>query len=128
LISFSFVLIPIPELQHPFTPKVLRIRERAPTPSSFVIFTFGFAFESIKEFGGLSMLMQKQHWKKLQSMASMFKFKHVTSKLSKSCYQGLITIEIIEKVYQKLWDKGCQNQMWNHRPKGDMQVHKMMCP
>jgi hypothetical protein len=32
---------------------VLRIRERIPTPP-FVVFTFGFAIESIKEFGGVS--------------------------------------------------------------------------
>jgi hypothetical protein len=39
---------------HPSTPEVLRIRERAPTSSPFVVFTFGFAIESIKELGGAS--------------------------------------------------------------------------
>ncbi len=32
---------------------------RAPTPSPFVIFTFGFTFESIKEFGGVSPCLIK---------------------------------------------------------------------
>jgi hypothetical protein len=31
---------------------MLRIKERAPIPYSFVIFTFGFVIESIKELGG----------------------------------------------------------------------------
>jgi hypothetical protein len=39
----------------PSTPEVLRARERVPTPP-FVIFTFGLVIESIKEFGGASML------------------------------------------------------------------------
>ncbi len=39
----------------PSTPKVLRAKERAPTPSPFVIFTFGFVVESIKDFGGVSL-------------------------------------------------------------------------
>jgi len=37
---------------HPFTPKVLRARECAPTPYPFVIFTFRIIVESTKEFGG----------------------------------------------------------------------------
>jgi hypothetical protein len=36
------------------TPKVLRTKERAPTPSPFVEFTFGLTVESIKELGGAS--------------------------------------------------------------------------
>jgi hypothetical protein len=32
------------------------------------------------------------------------------------------------KNVQFFWDKGCQNQMWSHHPKGNMQVHHMMCP
>ncbi len=38
----------------PFTPKVLRTRERAPTPFPFVVFTFGLTIESIKESRGAS--------------------------------------------------------------------------
>jgi hypothetical protein len=34
---------------------VLRTRERTPTPYPFVVFTFGLAVESIKEFGGASL-------------------------------------------------------------------------
>jgi hypothetical protein len=34
--------------------KVLRTRERAPTPFPSVVFTFGFVVESIKEFEGAS--------------------------------------------------------------------------
>jgi hypothetical protein len=83
---------------------VLRAKECAPIPSSFVVFTFGFAFESIKEFEGASMLMQKQHWRKLQSMANMFMFKCVTSKILKSCCQGFITIDI----YKKYGTKGAK--------------------
>jgi hypothetical protein len=37
---------------HPLTLEVLRVRERTSTP--FVIFIFGLAFESFKEFGGAS--------------------------------------------------------------------------
>jgi hypothetical protein len=38
----------------PSTPKVLRVRERIPIPFSFVIFTFGLAFEFYEEFGSVS--------------------------------------------------------------------------
>jgi len=38
-----------------YTPKVLRDRERAPTPFPFNVFTFGLAVESIKELGGASI-------------------------------------------------------------------------
>jgi len=44
----------------PFYPKVLRAKKRAPTPSPFVVFTFGLIIESIKELGGaLGMDMGK---------------------------------------------------------------------
>jgi hypothetical protein len=33
----------------PLYPEVLRTKERTPTPSPFVVFTFGFAIESIKD-------------------------------------------------------------------------------
>jgi hypothetical protein len=36
-------------LTHPSTPKVPQIKERTPTPSPFVVFTFGLIVESIKE-------------------------------------------------------------------------------
>ncbi len=39
---------------HPSTPEVLRTRECAPTPSPFVVFTFGLIIESIKELRGAS--------------------------------------------------------------------------
>jgi hypothetical protein len=39
----------------PFTPEVLRIRKHIPILSSFDVFTFRFAFESYKEFGGVSL-------------------------------------------------------------------------
>jgi hypothetical protein len=38
----------------PFTPEVLRGKERAPTLSPFVVVTFGFVVESLKELGGAS--------------------------------------------------------------------------
>jgi hypothetical protein len=44
-------------LAHPFTPKVLRVKECAPTPYPSAIFTFRFAVESTKELGGASMLL-----------------------------------------------------------------------
>jgi hypothetical protein len=37
----------------PSSPKVLRVREHIPTPSSSIIFTFRLAFESYEEFGGV---------------------------------------------------------------------------
>jgi len=41
-------------LTHLFTPEMLRAKERAPTSSPFIVFTLGFAIESIKEFAGAS--------------------------------------------------------------------------
>jgi hypothetical protein len=41
-------------LTHPFTPEILRAKERAPISFPFVVFTLGFAVESIKEFAGAS--------------------------------------------------------------------------
>jgi len=41
-------------LTHPFTPKVLRVRERTLTPSPSIVFTFGLVVESIKELAGAS--------------------------------------------------------------------------
>ncbi len=38
----------------PFTSKMLRAKEYTPTPYPFIVFTFGLAIESIKEFGGAS--------------------------------------------------------------------------
>ncbi len=38
----------------PSTPKMLRVRERAPTPFPFIFFTFGFVVASIKESRGES--------------------------------------------------------------------------
>ncbi len=40
----------------PFTPKVLRAKERAPTPYPYVVFTFKLIVEFTKEFGGASFL------------------------------------------------------------------------
>jgi hypothetical protein len=40
----------------PSTPEVLQARERAPTPSLYVVFTFELAIESINELGGVSTL------------------------------------------------------------------------
>jgi hypothetical protein len=37
---------------------VLQTKERAPTLFPSVVFTFGLAIESIKEFGGVSMQME----------------------------------------------------------------------
>ncbi len=38
----------------PFAPKVLRAKERAPTPYPSIVFTLGLIVKSIKEFGGVS--------------------------------------------------------------------------
>jgi len=38
----------------PFYPKMLRAKERGPTPYPFVVFTFRLTIVSIKEFGGAS--------------------------------------------------------------------------
>jgi hypothetical protein len=43
---------------HPSTFKVLRARERAPTPYPSIVFTFILVVESTKEFGGASKLVQ----------------------------------------------------------------------
>jgi len=61
LISFwtfacEFILILIPTFQHvPFTPKMLQARERTPTLSPSIVFTFRFAYEFFKEFGAVSL-------------------------------------------------------------------------
>jgi hypothetical protein len=41
-------------LTHPFTPEMLRAKERAPISSPCIVFTLGFAVESIKEFASAS--------------------------------------------------------------------------
>jgi hypothetical protein len=41
---------------------VLRAREHAPTPSPSVVFTFGFAVESIKELGGASLFQNNNNY------------------------------------------------------------------
>jgi hypothetical protein len=47
------LLLPIPKLYHAIlAPEVLRVKERAPTPYPFVVFTFRLVVESTKEFGG----------------------------------------------------------------------------
>jgi hypothetical protein len=50
----------------PSTPEVLRVKECAPTPSPFIIFTFGFTNQFIKEFRGVSNmtyhLFHLLHW------------------------------------------------------------------
>ncbi len=51
------VNLPSPHLRAPtcpFTPKVLRTKERALTPFLSIVFTFGLTVQSIKEFGGAS--------------------------------------------------------------------------
>jgi hypothetical protein len=40
---------------------MLRTKKHAPTPSPFVVFTFGFVVESIKEPGGMSEGVSKCH-------------------------------------------------------------------
>jgi hypothetical protein len=67
LTCFSLFLVPISELQHALlTPEVLQIKECTLTPSFFVVFTFGFAFEYFKEFGGAS-----KKFKKLQELLNV---------------------------------------------------------
>jgi len=51
------VILPNPHLgalARPSTPKILRAKERAPTPYPLVVFTFGLVIESIKKFKGAS--------------------------------------------------------------------------
>ncbi len=45
-------------LAHPSTLEMLQAREHALIPSPYVVFTFGLAIESIKEFGGASITIQ----------------------------------------------------------------------
>ncbi len=44
-------------LARPSTPKVLQVRERAPTPCPSVVFMFRFIVKSTKKFGGVSSVM-----------------------------------------------------------------------
>jgi hypothetical protein len=53
----SLIIHPSPHLKIlacPSTPEVLRTKEHTPTHISFVVSTFGLAFESFKECGGVS--------------------------------------------------------------------------
>jgi hypothetical protein len=47
---------------------MLRARERALTPFPFVVFSFGFAIESIKELGDASQAMDLMHPKLLDKL------------------------------------------------------------
>ncbi len=68
-VIYLLVNLPSPHpraLARPSTPKVLWVRERAPTPSFFVVFTFGLSVESIKEFGGV--LIRAKHCTRVFAM------------------------------------------------------------
>jgi hypothetical protein len=58
-------------LAHPSTPKVLRARECAPTPSLFDVFTFGLVVESIKEPRGASIVKDNLDFYYVQYIAIM---------------------------------------------------------
>jgi hypothetical protein len=47
-------------------PEMLQAKECPPTPSPFIVFTFGLAIESIKEFGGASRKMKKKTKRKVK--------------------------------------------------------------
>jgi hypothetical protein len=58
------VNLPSPHLvtpTRPSTPKVLQAKERTPTPSPSIIFTFGLVVESIVELGGVSLALRNAH-------------------------------------------------------------------
>jgi hypothetical protein len=60
------LLAPYPEVSACLSnPKVLRARERAPTPSPSVIFTFKLVVESIKESGSVSCTLLLSLWNSL---------------------------------------------------------------
>jgi hypothetical protein len=53
------VILPNPHLgalARPSTPKIVRAKERAPTPYPSTIFTFRLAIETTKKFGGASII------------------------------------------------------------------------
>ncbi len=59
------VTLPSPHLEalaRPSYPEVLQIKERTPTISSFVGFTFKLTFVSFKEFGGAFALVEEATW------------------------------------------------------------------
>jgi hypothetical protein len=56
----QFFLVPSQNSSMPFYPfKMLRTKERAPTPCSFVVFCLGFKFESFKELGACQEVVLK---------------------------------------------------------------------
>ncbi len=60
-------------LARPFYPKVMWTRECIPTPFSFVVFIFKFAFESFKEFGGVSQfVIPIQYFSLLSQQQNLF--------------------------------------------------------
>jgi hypothetical protein len=59
-----FINLPSPHpraLARPFTPEVLQAKECATILSPTIVFTFGFAIESIKELGGASFKVGFHH-------------------------------------------------------------------
>jgi len=65
-----FANLPSPHpgaLTCPFTPKVLRARERASTPFPSIVFTFGLAIKSIKELEGVLMFVTEKKMKNVDS-------------------------------------------------------------
>ncbi len=82
----SLVIRPSPHprvLTCPFIFKVLRAREGTPTPSFFVIFTFGLAFESFKECWGASFntRLKKLNNYIFSSLVKCEKKKHTHTKI-----------------------------------------------
>jgi hypothetical protein len=60
---FVILLNPHPRAPtRPSIPEMLRIRERTPILSSFVVFTFELAFESFKECGDASLEAKKNYY------------------------------------------------------------------
>ncbi len=105
MIRFSLVLVPIPELQHAFLP--LKCYELGNVPNSFpfVVVTFGFTIESIKELGGASNIVYAK--------ITLFENRVSLEKLKILIPWSIFASPIFKK---RKWDHvfitSCKNQNW----------------
>jgi hypothetical protein len=59
-------------LAHPSTLEVLQANERIPTPYPFLVFTFGFVIEYIKQFGCVNKFPQNNNTNAITQFFSQF--------------------------------------------------------
>ncbi len=89
----------------PSTPKVLWAKDCAPTPSLFVVFTFGFAVESMKEFGGASL----EEFLMLCSMLWTSCFSFLSIKIYVCTWLDFLIVNMVSKL--RLFDEKVERDL-----------------